>query len=174
MLESYGEISFRGINYVSTYQLGRRLNVSSITTPKHKGDQEGNNCYPKHVFAYTTNPTICPVLSMAVLIFSSGWRRDGARHMLFCGSATESRFGKWLREVLANSTATLQTLGNVSFEIGTHSFRKGVATFVAGCPAGPSPINIFLRAGWSLGAVTSRYIFSGQRGDQVRSNKSDS
>ncbi len=163
---SVGSIMFQHISWEGDSLL--------ITTPKHKGDQEGNNCYPKHVFANTTNPTICPVLSMAVLIFSSGWRRDGAKHMLFCGSATESRFGKWLREGLVNSTASLQTLGNVSFEIGTHSFRKGVATFVAGCPAGPSPINVFLRAGWSLGAVTSRYIFAGQGGDQVRSNKSDS
>ena len=44
---------------------------------------------------------------------------------------------------------------------------KGVATFVADCPAGPSPVNVFLRAGWSLGAVTSRYILAGQGGDQV-------
>ena len=51
--------------------------------------------------------------------------------------------------------------GTSSFEIGTPSFRKGVATF------GPSPISIFLRAGWSLGAVTARYIFAGQGGDQV-------
>ena len=105
---------------------------------------------------------------MAILIFSSGWRRDGAKHMLFSGSSTEARFGKWLREVLIHSANSLQALGNVSFEIDTHSFRKGVATFVAGCPAGPSLVNVFLRAGWSLGAVTSRYIFAGQGGDQVR------
>ena len=51
--------------------------------------------------------------------------------------------------------------GTSSFEIGTPSFRKGVATF------GPSPISILLRAGWSLGPVTARYIFAGQGGDQV-------
>ena len=56
----------------------------------------------------------------------------------------------------------LLLLGN-----GTHSFRKGVATFVAGCVAGLSAISIFLRAGWSLGVVTSRRIFTGQGGDQV-------
>lgn len=61
--------------------------------------------------------------------------------------------------MLIHSASSLQALGNTSFEIGSHSFRKGVATFVAGCPAGPSPVNVFLRAGWSLGAVTSRYIF---------------
>ena len=156
---SVGSIMFQHISWEGDSLL--------ITTPKHKGDQEGNNCYPKHVFANPVNPNICPVLSMAILIFSSGWRRDGAKHMLFTGSSTEARFGKWLRGVLVHSANSLQALGNVSFEIGTHSFRKGVATFVAGCPAGPSPINVFLRAGWSLGAVTSRYIFAGQGGDQV-------
>lgn len=138
-----------------------------ITTPKHKGDQEGNNCYPKHVYANTENPMICPILPMAIPVFSGGWRRDGAKHMLFAGSAAESRFGKWLRELMEKHSDTVGLYGISSFEIGTHSFRKGVATFVAGCPAGPSPISIFLRAGWSLGAVTARYIFAGQGGDQV-------
>ena len=87
--------------------------------------------------------------------------------MLFSGSSTEARFGKWLREVLGHSATSLQALGNASVDLGSHSFRKGVATHVAACPAGPSPVNVFLRAGWSLGAVTSRYIFAGQGGDQV-------
>jgi hypothetical protein len=72
-----------------------------ITTPKHKGDQEGSNCYPKHVFANPNNPSICPVLSMGVLVFSTGWRREGSKHMLFGGAAAENRFGKWLQAVVA-------------------------------------------------------------------------
>ena len=43
---------------------------------------------------------------------------------------------------------------------------KGVATALANCPGGPSAINIWLRAGWSLGPVQSRYIFEGVGGDQ--------
>ena len=64
-------------------------------------------------------------------------------------------------------SASVGVHGLIAFEIGTDSFRKGVATFVAGCPARPSPVSIFLRAGKSLGAVTSRYIFAGQGGDQL-------
>ena len=141
-----------------------------ITTPKHKGDQEGNNCYPKHVYANPESPVICPVLSMSLLIFASGWKRDGSKHMLFQGAATESRFSKWLKATIKTCAVSIGLLGMLAFDIGTHSFRKGVATFVAGCPAGPSAINIFLRAGWSLGAVASRYIFTGQGGDQVSYN----
>ena len=137
-----------------------------VTTPKHKGDQEGNNCYPKHVFANTDNPTICPILSMAILFFGGGWQRIGAKHLLFRGTATEGRFSKWLKGIMRTSVESMITMGTVAFDIGTHSFRKGVATFVAGSVGGPSPISIFLRAGWSLGIVTSRYIFTGQGGDQ--------
>jgi hypothetical protein len=49
-----------------------------ISTPKYKSDQEGHNCYPKHVYANPDNPFICPVLSMAVHFFSGGWRRQGS------------------------------------------------------------------------------------------------
>ena len=118
-----------------------------ISTPKHKGDQEGNNCYPKHVYANPDNPFICPVLSMAIHFFSGGWRREGAKQLLFQGTASESRFGKWLRELVSEFKDHLEVIGLLSFEIGTHSFRKGVATFASSCPGGPSTVCIFLRAG---------------------------
>lgn len=89
-----------------------------ITTPNHKGDQEGNNCYPKHVYANTENPLICPILSMAILLFSGGWRRDGAKHMLFAGNATESRFGKWLRDLMEKHSNTVG--------VYTRGYRHGV------------------------------------------------
>ena len=104
---------------------------------------------------------------MALLIFGGGWQRSGAKHMLLRGTATEGRFSKWLKGIMNSNGASMIALGIIAFDIGTHSFRKGVATFVAGCVAGPSAISIFLRAGWSLGVVTSRYIFTGQGGDQV-------
>jgi len=43
-------------------------------------------------------------------------------------------------------------------EVGTHSFRKGVAEFLSGMVGGASPKSIYLRSGWSLGPVQSRYI----------------
>ena len=132
-----------------------------ITTPKHKGDQEGNNCYPKHVYANPLNPAICLILSMALLIFGGEWQRSGAKRMLFRGTATVGRFSKWLKGIMTSNGTSMVSLGIIAFDIGTHSFRKGVATFVAGSSA----ISIFLRAGWSLGVVTSLYIFTGQGGE---------
>jgi hypothetical protein len=57
-------------------------------------------------------------------------------------------------------------MGLVLEEIGTHSFRKGVATSLSSSPGGPNAITIWLRAGWSIGAVQSRYLFQGPGGDQ--------
>jgi hypothetical protein len=51
--------------------------------------------------------------------------------------------------------------------IGSHSFRKGIASFLSGTPGGSTAISIYLRAGWSLGPVQSRYVLEGEGGDQV-------
>ncbi len=54
---------------------------------------------------------------------------------------------------------------NVS-KIGSHSFRKGVATALSSSPCAPPPCCIFLRAGWSLGQVQAKYIVDTAGGDQ--------
>ncbi len=76
------------------------------------------------------------------------------------------RFTKWLQKFLQSSAAAIEALGLIISEIGSHSFRKGIASILANCPGGPGAISIWLRAGWSLGPVQSRYIFQGAGGDQ--------
>ena len=44
-----------------------------ITTPTHKGDQEGANTQPR---ANPLTPSICSVLSLAVFIFSQSLTRS--------------------------------------------------------------------------------------------------
>lgn len=78
----------------------------------------------------------------------------------------QDKFGNWLKSTCSRCEAELLGLGLKISEIGTHSFRKGVATFLNGVP-GTSPISIYLRAGWSLGRVVSRYILDGQGGDHL-------
>jgi hypothetical protein len=51
-------------------------------------------------------------------------------------------------------------------DIGTHSLRKGSATYAGGLVDGPSAISIHLRAGWSLGGVQDRYFRWERAGDQ--------
>ncbi len=45
--------------------------------------------------------------------------------------------------------------------MGTHSIRKGAATYLLSLIDGPSAVMVYLRAGWSLGNVPDRYIVGG-------------
>ena len=45
--------------------------------------------------------------------------------------------------------------------------HPGIATFLSSMPGGPTAVAIYLRAGWSLGPVQSRYILEGGGGDQL-------
>src|ERR1700716_1677630 len=58
-------------------------------------------------------------------------------------------------------------LGGEKKQLDTHSVRKGAASYCAGMMNGPSTVQVFLRAGWSLGNVQDRYLFAGAGGDQL-------
>jgi hypothetical protein len=138
-----------------------------IVFPSHKSDKEGRNALPKHVYANTAEPHICPILSFAVYIFTRGYERQGSKRTIFAGDSVESKFSKWLSNICEENKDILQSQGVEISMIGTHSFRKGIASFLSGTPGGPTAISIYLRAGWSLGPVQSRYILEGEGGDQV-------
>jgi len=142
-----------------------------IVFPTSKADKEGKNCSPKHVFANPKHPEICPILSFAIFLFTSGVRRSGANPTVFENnfSNTEDRFSSWLKTIcsVSENLSKLVELGVDVLEVGTHSFRKGVAEFLSGMVGGASPISIYLRAGWSLGPVQSRYILEAHGGDQL-------
>lgn len=142
------------------------LDAMVLVFPSHKGDKEGKNALPKHVYANTAEPHICPILSFAIYIFTRGYDREGSKTNIFSGEA-ESRFSKWLHRLCTENKVLLMNQGIDVSMIGTHSFRKGIASFLSGTPGGPTAIAIYLRAGWSLGPVQSRYILEGEGGDQV-------
>ena len=59
------------------------------------------------------------------------------------------------------------TIEKASKNIGTHSIRKGAATFASsGSTGGPSIVSICLRCGWALGNVLERYFKYEDAGDQ--------
>lgn len=144
------------------------IDAMTIVFPSHKGDKEGRRSIPKRVYANPNCPEICPILSFAVYFFTSGWRREGAKKTVFADvTDTEKRFSRWLRSVCTVEERELANMGLTVVQIGTHSFRKGVATFLSSMIGGPNPVSIFLRAGWSLGPVQSRYILEGEGSDQL-------
>jgi len=140
-----------------------------IKVPKHKGDQTGEGMgNDKHVYANPYNPVICPMLSLAVFIFCKYRGADVVRQQLFDGNDSENRFGKALMKVLKNIRDLYPNidLGAVIEDLGTHSNRKGVASYLLSMFF-LSAVNVYLRAGWSLGNVQDRYIFAGAGGDQI-------
>lgn len=151
------------------YNISWEEDCLTIVFPTHKGDKEGKNASPKHVYANPQKPYICPVLSLAIYIWCSGNKIPGSTPVVFSTDVdpTEERFSSWLRNFCIKHGAQLVEMGMAIAEIGTHSFRKGIASFISGLPGGPSPIAIYLRAGWSLGKVVSRYILEGFGGDQL-------
>ncbi|ETV82806.1 hypothetical protein H257_04587 [Aphanomyces astaci] len=130
-----------------------------------KNDQDGQMSFARHVYANPLNPEICPVLSLAVLLFTRGANLPGSQSLLFGYNAKE-RFSTWLRNTCSNSEDDIVSMGLAIADIGTHSFRKGVASSLSNCPGGPQAVSIWLRAGWSLGSVQGQYIFEGSGGDQ--------
>ena len=79
------------------------------------------------------------------------------------------RFGELLLVMLKdeNLIPKDQDLGASREDLGSHSNRKGAASFLCGLSVCLSAVNIYLRAGWSVGAVQDRYIFAGPGGDQI-------
>ncbi|ETV80466.1 hypothetical protein H257_06737 [Aphanomyces astaci] len=85
---------------------------------------------------------------------------------LLFGVNAKARFSKWLLKVCASNEAEIVAMDMSFSDIGTHSFRKGVATSLSNTPGGPQAVSIWLHAGWSLGSVQGRYVFEGSGGDQ--------
>ena len=89
-------------------------------------------------------------------------------YRIFDGAHSESRFSEVLGRAIASlSEGDLSRLGGGKKQLGTHSVRKGAASYCAGMINGPSTVQVFLRAGWSLGNVQDRYLFAGAGGDQL-------
>jgi hypothetical protein len=138
-----------------------------ITLPKSKTDQEGENHYPKHVYANPCEPSLCPILHLGIKIVSSVKTRKDS-NCVFEGNEPENKFSKWLQKLMRGlGSVCIMLLGIGWKEMGTHSFRKGAATYVLSKSGGPTTVAVFQRAGWSIGNTQQRYIFPTEGADQM-------
>ena len=132
-----------------------------------KNDQTGERPRdPRHIYPNPDKPEVCPILSLA-LYWVTNSIELGADE-LFPGSNQYDRFRKILSRVVhLDAVATeLERLGLGPEDLGTHSMRKGAATFCSsGSTACPSSSAIHLRAGWTLGGVQDSYIRYEAAGD---------
>ena len=109
LLESNVHIIYVHISWVG--------DAMKITTPTHKGDQEGANTQPRYLYANPLTPSICSVLSLAVFISSQSLTRSENEN-------NESRFGKWLALSIKSQDRNAAISGMMLIKIGTHSFKR--------------------------------------------------
>ena len=137
---------------------------------KTKGDQFGEKGHPQHVYANPLRPSDCPILALAVKTFCESCRTIESSSNIFDGDFQEDRFAHLLQSALSKlpeqCVKKLTQVGEVE-DIGTHSLRKGSVSYVLSLIGGPSVIQVFLRACWSLGNVLDRYIFANAGGGSI-------
>ena len=113
----------------------------------------GRDSFWRSVFCNPEDPDICVGLALATYLFTIGIQPDGSeeeiKNLLFGKENAEKRFGKALHEMLKQLDGSDQDqwkrLGiNVS-NLGTHSTRKGIATYISNLIQGPNGIALWLR-----------------------------
>lgn len=131
-----------------------------------KTDQGGDRTYPRHVYANPLKPEICPILALGVYLMLSEFGADDVK--LFGGGNQYSHFStsfkKWMKRVLDTLAQWVVTV----MEWGTHSFRKGAATFCcSGSSAGAHISAVSNRCAWKQPGVQDTYLIYADAGDQV-------
>ena len=133
-----------------------------------KNDQTGERPRDaRHVYANPLNPVICPILSLAIYMVC--FPLDVSIPQMFPGGKQDDRYSKCLGRLLRETIAAeeLQRRGMQPDDIGTHSTRKGSATYCAsGTTAAPPTAAVCLRAGWSMPGVMNTYLRHSEAGDQ--------
>ena len=141
-----------------------------IYFPRHKSDPKGEEReIPRHVYSNPLIPAVCPLraLSSYLMVFPD-ILNEGVR-VFPGGDDQKKRFNRLFNECLERNSEDFMTKLGVDYtEIGTHSIRKGAATYCcSGVHPGPPIVSVCLRAGWSLGRVKERYLKYEPCGDEI-------
>jgi hypothetical protein len=151
-----------------------------ITLPRHKGDAGGERVMERHVHCNPEMPWDCFIFWLGVRILSSS--SCGLSHFVFGddvasgntdrGSVSTSKkngaFVTWMHKTMGSFPVKDQLIkfDGLAVDTGTHSNRKGGMEDMATTTDGPPICASFLRAGWSLGPISGRYILRDRGGDE--------
>jgi hypothetical protein len=142
-----------------------------IFISRHKGDQEGIHAYPRNLYANPFQPEVCPVLALALHMFSSRFVRSSSVESntnsikLFPGAHNEKNFSAFLQKKVCSHLSEID-IGIPAHDLGPHSYRKGVSTYSMKFPGGPSSMALHMRGGWKLPGNLGRYVYEGDGADQ--------
>jgi hypothetical protein len=134
-----------------------------------KNDQLGTRPKdPRHLYANPETPEISCILALGIYLLCIEIPNTKAGN-LFPGEKQYDRLQKTFKRLysIPDVAEYLSANGIKAANLGTHSTRKGAATYVTGgSTAGPSIVAIQLRAGWTIEGVMSRYTRFEAAGDQ--------
>jgi hypothetical protein len=151
----------RSITTASTAMIHLKVDNDCLTvnSGRHKGDQSGKKGFVAHVYANPLEPDICPILSMAVMIFTRGAIKKPSNSvespLLFGSPRMEKRFSDFLGKIAKSLREDLLNVGVTPEDIGTHTWRKSPMSFLMQIEGGPHTMSAMMRGGWDTG-VTQR------------------
>ena len=113
----------------------------------------------------STRIYICCSLSLGIWLLSNDSIEGNTAP--FSSTCEEATFNNWLKRTLSElSPSDYMTLGFNYERLSAHSTRKGGTSYAASLPGLCSVKALFLRAGWSLGAVLPAYVHANEGSDQ--------
>ncbi|ETN22049.1 hypothetical protein PPTG_02102 [Phytophthora nicotianae INRA-310] len=147
----------QSVETINSGHLSNEDDSIGIVFHKSKANQDGTGPKdPRHVYANPLAPRTCCITALG--IYWSCHPRQGPGP-IFPGALQRNRFRKTFGRALDKQDS--------EHDYGTHSIRKGVATYACnGSTGGPSIVSVCLRCGWSLGGVQDRYFRYEAAGDQ--------
>lgn len=133
---------------------------------KQKNDQDGSRGeVPRHVYANPVKPEVCSILALGIFFLSTARTHHSGK--LFEGNSQATRFGGAFQKILESMSEKIKQHGFDPSDFGSHSNRKGSATYVtSGTPDGPGQVAVNLRGGWTMTKVENSYFRFERAGDQ--------
>ena len=121
----------------------------SVVYEKSKTNQKGTKKTERHIYANPKNPSICPILALGLKLVSETDFSQGP-FKVFPATTSDNSFSSWLKKKVADLEGDdLESLDVPIDRIGTHSLRKGSATYVCGLTDCPSTDAVKLRIEFS-------------------------
>jgi len=112
---------------------------------------------PRHIYANPYQPAICPILSLGIFFLVVDVTSSAASKTNYVFSG-RNQYGRFQKSLLTRYVEE-EMLGHGLASFGTHSIRKGAATYASsGSTACPPYTAISNRAGWIMPGVSSIYI----------------
>lgn len=146
----------------------KEFDCFSVTFGHSKTDQVGDDArYPRHIFSNHVDPLICPVLSLSYFLSTCFGNFKAFGHSpLFQVPGQEICFAQIFQRTLVQHEEEIRAMGYELRDLGTHSIRKGAATYLTSIPGVPPVAASSQRGGWSMGNIKDRYFKYQEAGDK--------